>query len=90
MDDGIEIVPMECSNKKCDVGCEVCTENACQLIVGVNDNALHMCRECLLTRKSAIWKVMWEGFDITIHIRRGNGPALYNIRDETIKYLREH
>jgi len=86
----IEIVPMECSNQNCDVGCEVCMESACQLIVGVNDNAFHMCRECLMTRKAAIWKVMWEGFDITIHIRRGNGSALYNIRDETLKYLREH
>ncbi len=90
MIDYYEIIPIDCGNKKCDVGCEICENANCQLVVGVNDTALHMCRECLITLKSAIWKVMWEGFDITLHIRRGNGKALYNIRDETIKYLQEN
>ncbi|KKN14536.1 hypothetical protein LCGC14_0995030 [marine sediment metagenome] len=73
--------------------CDICYSDILISDLSFNGLTINLCLNCRRKKKEAIWKVMTESFLIEgPKLSNGDMPhvVMIDMREETLKYLRDH
>ena len=70
--------------------CVICHRKPSTKQVYIGPMKIDFCEDCLKKKKDTIFRMVTQNYLITIKVDQSQYIGSYDLRDETLKYLREH